>query len=424
MRNFRAAPLILFAAAALSVTACDNSSMTGTKTDPNSPNVFADQIGLGGFTTILSSGTSRVSIRVIPGTATASHVRVRQGDQVNAPERIVSEVASLDTGSSGDVVLSLGGIKVSFDATTKFEGWHDDMDSDDSAAMGEAGFISRLQAALAAGHHPTVVAIRAAPATPQDPTDGSFHADALRLDDDADRPTIEMNVTSANLANNTTPPPDAFLTVLNVAIGLDVTGGKTRIDANRRNTMGAIHFEGRVKSVDTTGGTATLADSAGTVIKVPTGGEIEHPDDHDEDFDNPLNSLSRVAAALAAGDTVDAAGFGLKAGADTIDAVEVRFRVRDNHEFEPTVVGFEGSVSSADSTTGKVVLGNGTTIDVTDSTHFITMDGGLANLGAAVRALGDTSVRVRAEGVGKPISTTEIAAFFIRIEADSGGEHH
>jgi len=421
MHNFRAAPLILFVAA-LSVTACDNSSMTGTKTNPSGPNVFADQISLGGFTTILSSGTSRISIRVIPGTTTASRVRVRQGDQLNRSERIVSEVASLDT--TGTIVLSLGGISVSFDASTKFEGWHDGMDSDDSAAMGETGFISRLEAALAAGHHPTIVALRAAPTTPQAPTDGSFHADVLRLNDDADRPTIEMNVTSANLASNTTPPPDAFLTVLNVAIGLDVTGGKTRIDANTHNTMGAIHFEGRVQSVDTTGGTATLADSAGTVIKVPTGGEIEHPDDHDEDFDNPLNSLSRVAAALAAGDTVDAAGFGLKAGTDTIDAVEVRFRVRNNHEFEPTVVGFEGNVSSADSTTGKVVLGNGTTIDVTDSTHFITMDGGLANLGAAVRALGDTSLRVRAEGVGKPISTAEIAAFFIRIEADSGGDHH
>src|SRR5690242_4225060 len=423
MRLLRAAPGLLVAAA-LSVTACDSGTMTGATPGGGSPALFADQITLGGFTTILSSGTSRVSIRVIPGTLTASRVRVRQGDQIKQPERIVSEVQSLDTGATGDVVLSLGGITVTFDATTKFEGWHDDMDSDDSAGVGEAGFISRLQAALAAGHHPSVVALRKPATTPQASTDATFHADVLRLDDDADRPTIEMNVTSANLATNTTPPPDAFLTVLNVAFGLDVTGGKTRIDANTHNTMGAIHFEGRVQSVDTTGGTATLADSAGTVIKVPTGGEIEHPDDHDEDFDNPLNSLSRVAAALAAGDTVDAAGFGLKAGTDTIDAVEVRFRVRNNHEFEPTVVGFEGNVSSADSTTGKVVLGNGTTIDVTDSTHFITMDGGLANLGAAVRALGDTSLRVRAEGVGKPISTAEIAAFFIRIEADSGGDHH
>src|SRR5690348_4039770 len=351
MHNFRAAPLILFVAA-LSVTACDNSSMTGTKTNPSGPNVFADQISLGGFTTILSSGTSRVSIRVIPGTATASRVRVRQGDQLNRSERIVSEVASLDT--TGTIVLSLGGISVSFDASTKFEGWHDGMDSDDSAAMGETGFISRLEAALAAGHHPTIVALRAAPTTPQAPTDGSFHADVLRLDDDADRPTIEMNVTSANLATTTTPPPDAFLTVLNVAFGLDVTGGKTRIDANRRNTMGAVHFEGRVQSVDTIGGTATLADN--TVIKVPVGGEIEHPDEHDEDDDAPLNTLPRVAAALAAGDTVDAAGFGLPAGTDTIDAIEVRFRIRDVHEFEPMVVGFEGRVMTADSLAGKLTL--------------------------------------------------------------------
>lgn len=422
MRILRAAPGLLVAAA-LSVTACDSGSMTGT-TPPGgtSPSVFADQIGLGGFSTILASGTSRVSIRVIPGTLTASRIRVRQGDQVKQFERIVSEVASLDTGATPDVILSLGGIKVTFDATTKFEGWHDDMDDDDSAAMGEAGFIARLQAALAAGHHPSVAALRKPAATPQDPTDPAFHADVLRLDDDADRPTIELNVTAANLTTNTTPPPDAFLTVLNVAIGLDVTGGKTRIDANRRNTTGAVHFEGRVTSVDTTGGTATLADN--TVIKVPTGGEIERPDDHDEDHDAPLNTLSAVAAALTAGDTVDAAGFGLKAGADTIDAIEVRFRIRDFHEFEPMVVGFEGTVMSADTMGGKVILDDGKTIDITDSTHFVTMDGGLANLHAVVAALGDTAFRVRAAGVGKPVSTTEITAFFIRFEADSGGEHH
>lgn len=422
MRILRAAPLALFAAAAIAVTACDNSNMTGAKQPNPGAGLFADQITLGGFSTILSSGTSRVAIRVIPGTVTIGRLRVRQGDQINAPERIVSEVASLDT-TAGNIVLSLGGITVSFDATTKFEGWHNDMEQDDSAPIGEAGFISRLEAALAAGHHPTIVALRAAPTTPQAPTDGSFHADALRLNDDADRPTIEMNVTSANLANATTPPPDAFLTVLNVAFGIDVTGGKTRIDANRRNTAGAIHFEGRVASVDTVGGTATLADSTGTVIKVPTGGEIERPDDHDEDFDNPLSSLARVAAALAAGDTVDAAGFGLKAGTDTIDAVEVRFRVRNNHEFEPTVVAFEGGVTSADTMSGKVILGDGRTIDVTDSTHFVTMDGGLPNLAAVLQALGDTTVHVRTEGVGTPVSTTEITALFIRFEADSESHH-
>jgi len=421
MRLLRAAPGLLVAAA-LSVTACDSGTMTGATPGGGSPNLFADQITLGGFTTMLSSGTSRVSIRVIPGTLTASRVRVRQGDQINQPERIVSEVASLDTGATGDVVLSLGGITVSFDATTKFEGWHDDHDSNDFAGVGEAGFISRLQAALAAGHHPSVVALRKPATTPQGPTDATFHADLLRLDDDADRPTIEMNVTSANLATNASPPPDAFLTVLNVAFGLDVTGGKTRIDANRRNTMGAVHFEGRVQSVDTLGGTATLADS--TVIKVPSGGEIERPDAHDEDDDAPLNTLPAVAAALAAGDTVDAAGFGLKAGTDTIDAVEVRFRVRDFHEFEPMVFGFEGQVSTADSLAGKLTLDDGKTVDVTDSTHFVTLDHGLASLGDVVRALGDTALRVRAEGIGKPVSATEVLALFIRVEADSGSEHH
>ena len=130
-----------------------------------------------------------------------------------------------------------------------------------------------------------------------------------------------------------------------------------------------------------------------------------------------------------AGDVVDpleldAAGFGLKTGADTIDAIEVRIRIRDFHEFEPMVVGFEGRVATADTMSGKVVLGDGSTIDITDSTHFVTMDGGLANLAAVVTALGDTALHVRTAGVGKPVSSTEITAFFIRFEADSGSEHH
>ena len=417
MRTLRTAPWAALAAVStlLAVSACDNGTMTGA-TGTNGNTVFADRISLGGFSTILSSGTSRVSIRVIPGTLTAGEVRVRQGDQINAPERIVSEVASLDTGTTDDVVLSLGGIKVTFDATTKFEGWHDEMDSDDSADMGEAGFLSRLEAALAAGHHPAVVALRQPPSAVQGPTDGTFFAQALRLDDDADRPTIEMNVTSANLANNATPPPDAFLTVLNVPIGLDVTGGKTRIDANHE-TLGAVHFEGRVKSVDTTGGTATLEDS--TVIKIVAGTEIERPGD--EDDGSPLNTLSAVAAALVAGDTVDAAGFGLKTGPDSLDAIEVRFRIRDEEHFAPMIVGFEGRVTSADSMAGTVVLDDGRTIDISDSTHFITEEGGLPTVAAVAKALGDTSLRVRAEGLGKPVTATEILALFIRFEADSEG---
>jgi hypothetical protein len=155
---------------------------------------------------------------------------------------------------------------------------------------------------------------------------------------------------------------------------------------------------------------------------VVTGTEVEHPDDENDGA--PLNTLSAVAAALAAGDTVDAGGFGLQAGADTIDAVEVRFRIRDVEHFEPMIVGFEGKVMSADTMSGKVVLDDGKTIDVTDSAHFITDDHGFANLGAVMKALADTALRVRAEGLGRPVSTTEVLALFIRFEADSGGEHH
>src|SRR4029077_1915724 len=145
MRTFRAAPLALLAAAAL-VTACDNGSMTGAKQPggPTGSTLFADQITVSAFNTILASGTSRVAVRVYPGTLTAARVRVRQGDQTNAPERIVSEVTALDTGSTDAVTLALGGIRVTFDATTKFEGWNDDRDDDDSAGLGQARFVSRL----------------------------------------------------------------------------------------------------------------------------------------------------------------------------------------------------------------------------------------------------------------------------------------
>src|SRR5690242_6831797 len=137
MRIFRAAS-IAAAATLLAVTACDTGTMTGAKPGgPSGSTLFADQITVSTFSGILSSGTSRVSILVIPGTLNARRVRVRQGDQTKAPERIVSEVASLDTGATSTLILSLGGIAVTFDATTKFEGWKDDRDADDSAGMGE-----------------------------------------------------------------------------------------------------------------------------------------------------------------------------------------------------------------------------------------------------------------------------------------------
>src|SRR4029077_6263989 len=166
MRTFRAAPLALLAAARL-VTACDNGSMTGAKQPggPTGSTLFADQITVSAFNTILASGTSRVGVRVYPGTLTAARGRVRQGHQTPPPERIVSEVTALDTGSTGTITLALGGIRVTFDGTTKFEGWHDDRDDNDSTGMGAAVFVSPLQAAWPAGHPPPVAAMRQAPAT-------------------------------------------------------------------------------------------------------------------------------------------------------------------------------------------------------------------------------------------------------------------
>ena len=421
MRTLRAAPLGVLTAAALLVTACDHQMVTGTgpgTTTSSGSTIFADQIGVGDFSTILASGTSRVAVRVTPGTLTAARVQVRQGDQITDPERIASEVTAVVSGSPDTLTLALGAIQVTFDATTKFEGWRDDHDADDSAGLDEATFISRIQNALTAGRHPTVVALRPAPSTPQDPNDSSFFAQVLRLDDAADRPDIEMNVTQANLSLDATPPPDAWLTVLGRPFAIDVTGGKTTINQATHRTRGALHFEGMVLSVDTLNGTATLADS--TVLKVVSGTEFERPCGLDDG--SPLTSLSAVAQALAAGDTVDAAGQGLSVATDTLDVIDVRFRIRNGAGPQPIIIGFAGIVASADTMSGKIVLANGATVDVTDTTRIDDRFGGLGSLAAVEAALGDGKT-VRAEGFATLVSVTEFDALLIRFDIRSVSAH-
>ncbi len=411
----------------LGATACDRSSLTAPTGAPS----FSIRIGVSDLSTILGAGTSRVAIEVVPGTLTAARVVVRRPGRATQPEMIESEVTALATGGTSDTLtLGLGGIQVVFDGSTRFESEHEDRDDTLNLASGD--FVAQVQAALAAGHHPTVVALRRPPATPQAPTDPSFTAAALRLDKGPDRPRIEFNVTQANLATNSTPPPDAFLTVLDRQFELHVTDGPTVIDQQTEETDGAVRFEGQVTAVDTGAHTATLADGTVLQFRVRTATDSGHDGEHvaarddgmgeggdDDAEESGAGRLPAVQAALAAGDTVDVAGEGLLKSSTprTIEVIEARFRVRGASEPEPMVVGFEGNVTAADSVAGTFILGSGTTVDVTTATH-IDLDEALKSLGAVQTALADSQL-VRAEGFGKPVSATEVQALFLRFEAGS-----
>jgi hypothetical protein len=232
-------------------------------------------------------------------------------------------------------VLALGAMRVVFNSSTTFRGEHEfeDGEAHESAAplVSQAGFVPRLPALLAAGRHPSVEVDRQPLTMPQGPIDSTFFAAVVRLDEAADRPGIAMNVSAANFLANATPPPDAWLQVLNRKIELRVSDGTTRIEQRGPRTTGELHFEGMVSSVDATAGTATLAD--GTILRIVAGTEIDgavtDPDD------GSLASLAAVKAALMAGSSVIAKGDAVleTASPRTLDVIEVRFRLMDDIDF-------------------------------------------------------------------------------------------
>jgi hypothetical protein len=298
---------------------------------------FARQIDLPTAQAILAAGPTRVKIDVIPGGLTARRVVLKQGEQLSRPERIDSRVMGLAVATSGGddtLLLELGGIRVVFTSSTVFRG----EDEDPATPTEESEFVMRLQALLAAGHHPSVEVRRRPPPAPQAPGDSTFEAQELRLDEAADRPSLEMNVAAANLIPNMgTPPPDAWLEVLNRKIELRVSDRTTRIEQQGPRTTGEIRFDGSVKSVDLTANTATLTD--GTLLRIVAGTEIEAgegPEGREEDEpgerdDGTVGSLAAVQTALAAGDTVVARGEGLleTMSPRTLDVIEVRFQIQE-----------------------------------------------------------------------------------------------
>ena len=327
MINLKRARILPIVIGGLTLFGCDSQTGTG----PNQLLQFSRTVTLPGLDSLLTAGPARVKIWLKPGSLIATRVVVRQGDQLTRAERLDGRVTALATSATEDTLtLATGDLKVVVDGNTTFRGERQEGDDDDrNEPASLAEFTLRLQRALAAGRHPAIEARRTAPGTPQAATDAGFTAAVVRLDDETDRPTIEMNVTAAAFLTNATPPPDAWLQVLGLKIELRTSDGTTRIRQQTPETMGELRFGGVVTAVDVGGNAATLAD--GTILRFVAGSEIEARGDRD---DSSFESLAAVQSALAPGDTVVARGEGLLETATprTIDVIEVRFRLKEEPE--------------------------------------------------------------------------------------------
>ena len=162
-----------------------------------------------------SGGSARIEIKLVPGSLVASEVHLEADDN---EEKIVSTVSAIDPGS-GTVTLDLGGLTVAYGAGTRFR---TDEESHESRTAWEAAVRGQLEA----GRRPLIEARRNPSGEPQSPSDPTFVAADLRLENDSDEPKIEIFVDGDNLQGGS--GTSAVLRVLGLDIqvnGRTETGG-------------------------------------------------------------------------------------------------------------------------------------------------------------------------------------------------------
>ena len=366
---------------------------------------FSQQITLPEFEDAVASGPARVEIKLVNGSLVAHEVEVKESEELFDEEEIESRISAIDP--AGSVTLTLGGgFTIGFNASTDFE-------AEDGQHISMQDFITRVQDVLALGRNPAVEAKRSPAALPQDPNDATFVADELELDDEADDQKIEINVDGDNLASNASPPPDAILTVLGLAVELNVSGGVTELESEVDDDNSERDFEGIVESVN--GSSFTLTD--GTVIEIAIGTEVDDADDSDE-----LGSLGEVAVAVANGLIVEAEGEGDVTGTNplTITAKEVEFEVEDVNDDLPGALEFQDRVTSVDVAGRTLTLANGAVVQVATD-QLIDPLGDLLSLQATDVAV-QAQRLVRAEGHAELVSAGPpmvLNALSIKIEDDS-----
>jgi hypothetical protein len=408
LRPIRAVALASLGGMLLGLSAC-NDDTTGPSTGPGSGTTqFSQEITVTQLQDELAAGVTRVEIELLPGSLTAREVEVKGSDELNDEEEIESRIKAIDP--AGSVTLELGDLVVGFTSSTRFRSEEGDLT--------EAEFVQRVQDALAAGSMPPVEAERDPPAQPQDPTDATFIADELKLDDESDDPEIEMNVDEDNIIDPGVGGCDAgalaCMQVLDLVIAIEA--GVTEIERETDEAQGDIEFEGMVSEVNETDGTVTLM--GGDVISIVAGTEIDSDDDSDE-----LGSLAEVAQALSNGMMVEAEGEGVLESTNPrmIVAIEIEFEIEDDADDVPGAFEFHGTVASADATGQTFTQGDGTLVNMTGQT-VIESDGDLFTLseveaavaaGENVRAEGDATV----QSVGPPAI---LEALKVKFEVDDG----
>ncbi|HXQ29992.1 MAG TPA: hypothetical protein VN848_12085 [Gemmatimonadales bacterium] len=345
----------------------------------------------------LSGNTGRVEVEVFPESLVARTLQLDDADDLNNPEQIHSSISAIAVGTDGTdtMTLTLGGIQVTVNSSTRFHAL--DADRDDTVPTSLSAFVTSVQTALAAGHHPAIEALRPAPAKPQSPTDGSFLATEIAIDDEGSLPFISMNVDSSNALTNKTPPPDAWLEVLDVKIALEISNGVTKLREEEPGLRGIVSFGARVDSVNLTAGTASLHN--GTVLRIVAGTEFRT----EPESPNILTSLAAVHAALAAGDTVRAEGtaLALTTDPDTLAVVKVEFMVITQQEPVrfPGIYSFSDTVASVDTVNARFTLGNGTIVHVVAGTLIASGQSYITTLPQLADSIA-AKVAVRAQGRG------------------------
>lgn len=306
----------------LGATGCDDTEPTG----PGFGDVpaFSEEITLQEFEDVLTAGPVRVEIELLSGGLTAREVELERPEDLADREEIESRITAITSpNGSGTLTLELGGLVIGFDSGTEFR--------DDDGDLTAAGFVDRVDAALAAGRFPAVEVKREPPTEPQAPDDPTFLATRIELEDDdeVEEPKIEMNLDADNFEPNPDPAagePDAWVRALGLRIEIRSSEGVTELEAEREEAEGEIEFEGIVDAVDTGAREVTLTD--GTVLRLVTGSEIE---DDGEDGER-LTTLAELASALQAARIVEAEGEGVleSEGPRTLVVIEVEFELEDD----------------------------------------------------------------------------------------------
>lgn len=285
------------------LAACGDS--TGPSGGNNPPTQLGQVISLSQFDSTLGTGTTRIEIKLLPGGLQAREVHVEADDQ---EEKFVSTVAAIDP-AAGTVTLDLGGMVVSYGSGTRFR---TPSDSRVSRSEWEAAIAS----ALGAGQHPPIEARRSAPGSAQAPTDASFTANDLRLEDKTDEPKIEVYVDSDNLETVASPPPLAILRVFNIPVEITSSTELSLTNPGGGIPTGSVEFEGVVTAADAAAGTITLAGGAvitvGSVTLDPLG---------------DLFTLASVEAAVGAGQAVRAEGRGTVTSASPLAITATAIKV-------------------------------------------------------------------------------------------------